>query len=112
MKIELSKPRGDPSGVAVPATIIRADGSRISINELLFTSMNPVKTIIVNPRTNVVLHLGDRLSVVGMDDGCTVTAVSVSGKLELRIEGGLPHVPGNPKVNWSYNYLLLLEREK
>ena len=108
----LSKPKGDPPGVAVPATIIRAGGSRISINELLFTSTNPVKTIVFNPRTYVVLHLGDRLSVAGMDDGCTVTVVRVSGKMQLRIEGGFPHVPGNPGANRSYDYLLPVETEK
>lgn len=112
VNVVLSKPKGDPPGVAVPATIIRAGGSRISINELLFTSTNPVKTIVVNPRTYVVLHLGDRLSVAGMDDGCTVTVVRVSGKMQLRIEGGFPHVPGNPGANRSYDYLLPVETEK
>lgn len=75
-------------------TIVRADGSRTFINQAVYTSMNPVRITTRNPRIHVVLYPGDALEYAGTDDGCTVKIVHVAGNLELKIEGGLPRIPG------------------
>lgn len=83
MKVYLYKPMGNPPGVAVPMTIIRANGSRTFINEAVYTSMKPVKITTRNPRTYVILYPGDELGYAGMDDGCTVNIVHVGGELNI-----------------------------
>lgn len=94
VKVDLYVPKGNPPGVAVPMTIIRTNGSRTFINKALLTSTNPVKFVTRNPRTSVIMYVGDELGFAGMDYGCTVKVVRIGGDLELKIEGGLPRVPG------------------
>lgn len=94
VKVYLYTPKGNPPGVAVPMTIIRANGSRTFVNQAVYTSMNPVKITTRNPRTYVILYPGDELGYAGMDSGSTVKIVHVGGELELKMEGGLPRIPG------------------
>lgn len=91
VKVTLYTPKGNPRGVGVPMTIIRVDGARTFINQ---TTIAPTRLVTTNPRTHVTLYPGDRLGFAGMDYGCTVSVVRVAQRLELKIEGGLPRVPG------------------
>ena len=75
-------------------TVIRANGSRTFMNQAVYTSTNPVKITTRNPRTYVILYPGDELGYAGMDSGCTVKIVHVGGELELKVEAGLPRIPG------------------
>ena len=109
VKVYLYKPKGSPPGVAVPMTITRANGSRTFINQAVYTSINPVKITTRNPHTYVILSPGDELGYAGTDSGCTVKIVHMGGELELKMEGGLPRIPG---VNTHFVNFMTVAPEK
>jgi len=78
VKVVFSK--GFPS-----ASITRSNGSKIFINNAVY---KPNGLSIQNKRDSVVLHKGDKLGIIGMDSGCTITVVGTKNALKLRIDGG------------------------
>lgn len=88
VKVYLFHPKGNPPGVDVPMTLVHADGSGVSINQPVYTSVQPVKITTRNPRTNVVLYVGDKLEFAGMDYGCSVTLMRVGSERKSRLKAG------------------------
>lgn len=84
-------------GVQPQGVVIRADGSKTFFNGGYMEKVkSSYKVVLKNPRSSVTLHEGDKLEIIGMDDGCTATLVHVRGMLELEMQWGLPslHIPG------------------
>lgn len=82
-------------GVEPHGVVMRTDGSRTFFNG---ESMEKVKSryrvVLGSPRSYVILHKGDKLAIIGMDDGCTATLVMVGGMLGLKLQYGMPRIPG------------------
>lgn len=84
-------------GVEPEGAIIRAGGSKTFFNGVYMEKVKSRYLVVLrNPRSFVILHEGDKLGIIGMDDGCTATLVRVRGVLELEMHWGLPspHIPG------------------
>lgn len=73
-------------GLTPEGAVIHPDGSKMFINGAMVEP--PGKVVEQNPHTFVILHKGDKLGLIGIDSGCTVTMVNVRGKLELKMDGG------------------------
>jgi len=73
-------------GLMPPSAIIHPNGSRDFVNGAVVES--PGKVVERNPHTFVILHKGDRLGLMGIDSGCTVSVVHIRGVLELKMDGG------------------------
>lgn len=88
----------EPQGV-----VMRADGSRTFFNGEFMEKVKSRYTVVLrNPRSYVIMHKGDKLAIIGMDDGCTATLVQVGGTLELKLDYGLPRIPGTKQHMFTH----------
>ena len=68
-----------------PAAITYPNGAKVFVNTAAY---KPPGYMMQNPHAFVTLHKGDKLEIIGVDSGCTVTVVRVRNALELKMDGG------------------------